>query len=869
MPIPKPERPKAIADWRKYLRFWGRDVQRDIDDELQFHLDMREQDFVASGLSEPDARDATLARFGSVDDVAQNLRSHDLNRERARQRAERFETVVQDVRYGVRKLLQAPGFTVAVVLVLALGIGINSAIFSAVDAALLRPLPFRDAERLVLIDNMRLPPTMRINGAPPVKRRPDITDVAGLTDVVQGVGAYATGALNLSGRGDPVRVKVALTTTSLLTTLSVVPELGRTFLDEEGREGGADVVMLSHGLWKRQYAGDSSIVGKTVLLNGVAHTVVGIMPEKFRFPSGTEIWVPLTVPFLFKGARAEAFRSFMELKAIAKLAPGVSSAVAGKRVRALFEPYATAARPIVETAEKLVVPLQQTLVSGRKTALLVLMGAAALVLLTACANVTNLLLSRSATRQRELEIRAALGASRSRIIQQLLTESVLLSLAGGLLGIGFAYGGLQLLTLLMPPELVDVTAPTIDARVLGFSLVLATLTGLVFGLWPALGAARSSTAATNSNRKAASYAATARDGRVVRRIFVVSEVAFALMLLIGAGLMLRSFSHLLRTNTGVDVDRIAVVELNLPKSRYPDKASVLAFHTAVLERVRRMPGVEAAASINEIPLRGEAGIGISAQAEGAVPDPNVKELYPQYLRITPDYFRTMGIRVIAGRVLNERDDGRESVAVINQAMANVLWPGKNAVGMRFAFGTLPGEPPVFTTVIGVTSNVRALTIEAEAKPQMFFPFIQSPTNIAGIVVRGSGDTHALLAALSSAVRTTDPDQAMSNLQMLEQAVSRTIAPRRLNTMLIVLFGLLAVTLSAVGVYAVIAYGVARRTREIGIRLALGAGVGSVLRMVMREGVALGLIGVAIGLLGAWALSRLLESMLFGVSVRDP
>lgn len=860
---------RSTAEWRKYLRFWGRDVQQDIDDELRFHLEMRERDLVANGLSSSDAHDETLRRFGSVDDVARQLRAHDMNRERSQARAETFGTLVQDVRHGVRKLAQAPGFTIAVIVVLALGIGINSAIFSAVDAALLRPLPFKDADRLAVLNNVRPPSAMTINGAPTPKRSPDFNDVLALQDVVESVGSYAPGGLNLSGIGSPVRVSVALATPNLFGMLGARPALGRAFVENEGDGKSPDVAVLSNSFWRSHFGGDSSIVGRSVLLNGSPYTVVGVMPEKFVVPAGTDLWMPLQLPFRWEGTSKEAFRQYLPLQTIVKLKPGVDAATAGKRVYALFAPYAKPGVPLKFSAQEVVLPMQETMVKSRRTALLVLMGAAALVLLTACANVTNLLLARAASRRREMDIRAALGASRSRIVQQLLTESVLLSAAGGLLGIALAYSGLRLLSTLLPLQLVELAPPSIDVRVLGFSLLLSTVTGVLFGLWPALGAARRSSANVVSSRRSGGYAATSRDGRTLRRIFVVSEMAFALMLLIGAGLMLRSFRELLSTNSGVEINRVASVDLTLPESRYPTNASQVAFYRDVLARLQLVPGVTAAAVTNQIPLRGESSIGLSALPEGAVVDPNAEELYPEYLLVTPDYFRVMGMQVRAGRTISDLDNPKQQVAVINESMAEKLWKGQDPVGKRFAFGTMPGDTLSYITVIGVVNDVRSRSLDVAAKAQMYLPFNDAPTGFSGIVVRGTGDGPALLAGLQQAVRAIDPAQPIYNLQMLEQAVAKTMAPRRTNTLLIAMFGLLSVVLAAFGVYAVIGYGVTQRTREIGIRIALGAQVGSVLRMVLGEGLALGLVGVAVGVGGAWALSRILESMLFGVTARDP
>ena len=362
--------------------------------------------------------------------------------------------------------------------------------------------------------------------------------------------------------------------------------------------------------------------------------------------------------------------------------------------------------------------------------------------------------------------------------------------------------------------------------------------------------------------------ASVADGRVLRRVFVVSEMAFALMLLVGAGLMLRSFRQLVTTDAGVQIERVASMELSLPQTKYANGVAVQAFHDQLLERLRNTPGVEAAASINEVPLRGEYGIGLSTSAEGK-PRADDDSFYPQYLRVTPDYFRVMGIRMLAGRSLNAQDDRQHPGAVINQAMAERLWPGQSAVGMRFAFGTMPGEQPDYITVVGVIANVRSQSLENAPAAQMYLPFANSPTNFAGVVVRGAEGSATLVQALRSAVRSVDPAQAVYNVQMLEQTVSKNIAPRRTNTVLFATFGLLAVVLSAFGVYAVIAYGVAQQTREIGIRIALGAEVRGIMKMVLREGMVLALAGITLGLAGAWALTRIMESLLFGVGARDP
>lgn len=859
-------RARWLPEWRRTLRFWGRDVEHDIDDELRFHLEMRERDFLARGLAPADARDAALARFGDVDPVRAELREHDRQQLRHQHRIEIMSALLQDLRYGARKLRQAPGFTVAVVLTLALGIGVNTAVFSAIDAVLLRPLPFVGGDRLAIVEHVDVPSVPLGDRVFP-KGAPDIHDLRARKDVAEDVAAYAPGGLNLTGVGDPTRVKIGLATTNLFGMLGVKPQLGRAFVEAENRPDLANVVVLSDALWHRQYGGDPGIVGRTIALNGVAHTVVGVMPPKFALPTGAELWIPLVLPFDWKGARREAIQAYLPSTMIARLAPGVMPEQADARVRAMLKPYLSPERLAELGTDPVVMPMQETLVRDRRTALLVLMGAAALVLLTACANVANLLSSRAAARRRELAVRAALGATRGRLVQQLLVESLLLAISGGVAGLAVATVTLKLISALVPAGIADVVVPSLDPRVLGFSLVLATLTGLAFGLWPAVGATRGSTA--NSIRLAGGHGATSSDGAAMRRALVVCEVAFAVMLLVGAGLMLKSFRALVATDTGVEIERVASVQLALPMSSYRLPATRQAFYDRVLARLRATPGVESAAAITQLPLRGDWGIGLNVHAEGRAEIANPAErIYPQYLRVTSGYFGTMGIRLLAGREIDARDDSSRG-AVINQAMASAMWPGENALGKRFAMGTMPGEPARYITVVGIAEDVRSHTIDKDANPQMYLPFTDSPSQFAGIVARGREEPEALFAALREAVRAGDPEIAAFNVETLEQAVAGTLAPRRTNTLLIAGFGLLAVALSALGVYAVIAHGVAGRTREIGIRIALGAGIPDVLRMVVREGVVLAAIGAAIGVGGAWALSRLMESLLYGTSARDP
>jgi predicted permease len=699
------------------------------------------------------------------------------------------------------------------------------------------------------------------------KQAPDITDVAALTTTFDDVAAYASGGLNLTGGSEPLRVRVTLATPSFFATLGAQPALGRTFTEDEGTPSGPRVAILSDGLWRRQFGADPAIIGKTVALNGVSHEVVGVMSRAFAFPSRTELWLPLPVPITFR--HFEPFGSYLPSRVVARLAPGVTADQAAQRLQMLRRSYArdrdADQRRRAESAPAdLLQPLQSTLVGKGRAALLVLLGATGLVLVIACANVTNLLLARAAERRREVALRAALGASRWRIVRQFLTESVMLSLAGAAAGLIVALLSLRGLTALMPAQLVDVAPPRLDLRVLAFALGVATLTGVIFGLWPALGAVRAD--AAEMIKSAAGTGATARGGTRLRRLLVVSEIAVALMLLVGTGLMLRSFQALMRTDSGVRPDRVVTLELTLPRAKYEKEAARKAFHEMLLERLLATPGIEAAAVTSNLPLGGRMEIGLTFEVEGRPRDPQAEPVPAEYLRTSPGYFRTMGIAVLRGRAMTVQDDSLHPVVVINRALADKVWAGEDPLGRRIMLAAWDTKP---RTVIGIVADVRSRSLDEAPRPQMYLPLADSPPSNAGVVARGTLEPRALMAAMRDAVRAVDPEQAVHNVRTLDGVIASAIAPRRINTLLITTFGALALILATLGVYAVIAYGVTQRTRELGIRIALGAQRHDVISLIAREGVWLALAGIVIGLGGAFALARVMASLVYGVEVTDP
>ena len=844
--------------WRRYLRFHRPDVDADVEDELRFHLEMGAADLEARGYSPADAARLARSRFGEVDDVRAWLRDHDRRRLRREERADHLDTVLLDIRYAARRLRHQPGFTLGVVLVLGLGIGAATTMFSAVDAALLRPLPFQHDDRLVTINGLSIP----LREAGGGKRSAELDDARSMRTVFTHVAAYAPGGLNLSDVNTPIRLRVALVTPDLFATLGVPVARGRSFVIEEGKPGGPHVAVLSDGLWKRQFGADPSIVGRDIRLNDVAYRVVGVMPPQFGFPEATELWLPLTVPSTF--SQFEAFRSYMPRTIVARLAPGVAPLEADVAVKTLIRRLQSPerrARPVDQAVE----PLRDVLVGKRRTALLVLLGATGLVLLVACANVTNLLLSRAIAQRGELALRAALGASRSRIVRQLLVESVLLATAGGAIGLVITFAGVHLLETLMPPKLAGAAPARVDVRVLAFSVAIALATGLAAGLWPALGASHANPSETIKTGSAG--ATSARDGIWTRRTFVVAELALALMLAVGSGLMLHSLQSLLGNETGVRPASVATLELTLPSVSFPTQTARRRFFDDVIEQALATPGVEHAAVVNELPLRGTPGIAIQVAAEGRASTNEDDMKFAQLLQTSPDYFQTLGIPLLRGRTFSVPfDSARPPEIMISESMARELWPNEDAVGKRLG-PVIGGERA--PTVVGVVGDVRPLSIESDPTPQMYFALARSAPNNAAILVRGRSEPTVLAARLRDAVRAVSPTQAVYNVRPMTEVISLAIAPRRANTWLITLFGAIAVLLAAIGVYGVIAYGVARRTREIGIRMTLGAQRGDVLGLVVGEGIVLAALGVSVGLAGAWGLRRLLASMLYGVTASDP
>ena len=834
-------------------------MTRELEEEMRLHVELRAASLAEGGMSAEAARFAARRRFGRTTTIQE--RSRDM------WGLEWLDHMRQDVRYAARRLRTRPAFSVPIVAVLALGVGATTAVFSAIDAALLRPLPFLRPSELVALTDVVIPFDQERNERFPL----DIEDVAAIHDVFAQVAGFAAGGLNLSDGERPLRARVGVVTSTFFATLGVQPLVGRTFSPEEGKPNGPRAAVLSHPLWQRQFGG-RDMLGVTIRLNQKPYTIVGVMPPGFSFPNESDLWIPLTVPTTF--ATFEAFRGWLPSRVVARLAPGVSHAAAAARLWAAWRQTAAAPKPDVQSYVKeqlkevreqgATVPFQRELVGTRRTALLVLFGATGLLLLIVCANVANLLLSDAALRRREIAVREVLGATRRRIVRQLLVESLLLAVTGAALGIALAPPALGLLRAILPADLAGVAPARLDVRVLAFAAAIAVTTALAFGLWPALGTTRGN--ATDTIKASGGHGATSGTLGRARRALVVAELALTVMLLIGAGLMLRSFERVVSQETGIRADRVATLEMSVPRGTTAPRAERLRLVHAILDRLAGTPGIEAVGAVNDLPLRASGGIAISVDVDGMPKPKNDEMRFARLLVASGGYFDALGIPLLRGRTFTAADDSlAPKVAIINKSMAEKLWAGTDPVGRTFRWG---GDS-VPITVVGIAADVREGGLERAVGSQMYFPIeSQTPDNIA-LVARGSLPARVMLSRLTDAVRAADRAQPVFNVRMMDEVLSNSIAPRRTNTVLIVIFAALALALSALGVYAVVSRGVAQRWRELGIRSALGATGRDLVALVSREVALLVAVGVALGLGGAWTLSRVIASLLYSVDVHDP
>ncbi len=824
----------------------GDALSRGLDEELEFHLQARIRDNIRAGMSPLDAERDARRRFG--------------NRTLAKERAREMDIVVslesigQDLRYGLRSLRKSPGFTATAVLALALGIGANTAVFTVVNGVLLRPLPFPEAERLTLISYR---PTRG-----PFQYQPSMADAHYQSFRVQNqayerTATFAGETMTVTGAGDPVRLQAATVTPDFFPTLRVNATLGRTFLPDENQKGLDQVALLSDSLWRSRFAADPNVLGKTVTVDGVARRVVGVMPAGFAFPHDAALWTPLD-------PRPDGHNSFSR-PVVGRLKPGVTPQQARAEFDAWVQNLPADRGQSRDSMLAETLPLKDLLVGGIRSSLLIFCGAVAFVLLIACANVANLLLMRAASRQQEIAVRGALGAGRWRLIRQLLTESLLVALAGGMAGLILSRLGVPLLLSMAPagriPRMEEIH---IDGWVLAFTFGVALLTGIAFGLAPAFQATRNP---LRAGLNAGGRTNTARS-EGLRSVLVVLEIAMALVLLTGAGLMLKSFVRMRSVNPGFRPENVLTMTVDLPDSVYRTADAVKSFHTRTLGELASLPGVEEAGAVSWMPFAGALMMG-SFQIEGQPSSHG----FADKPGVSPGYFRVMRIPLLKGRYFTEQDNASApGVAIVSQKVASRFWPNQDPIGQRISMEDHP-KAQDWLTIVGVVDDIRQSDLKLKPSATVYQPYAQitRPGFIShmSFLVRTPSSPQSLAPAMRAALREVDKDQPLESVATLEDVVGATIAEPRFQGRLLAIFSGLALLLSVIGIYGVLAYSVAERTHEIGIRMALGAERGAVLGMVLRRTLVLSMAGVLLGATGAFAVTGVLKKFLFQVTPTDP
>jgi len=818
----------------------------DFNAEIEAHLQLEIERLKEQGLSEQEARAAARRAFGNV--------MHAEERFYESGRWLWWDHLRQDVHFGLRMLAKSPGFAVVAILTLALAIGANTAIFSVVDAVLLRPLPFKDPGRLVwATEHFAFGPSTVISA--------DFPAWKDRNHVLEQIAAFGgTSGANLTGAGEPSRVTVTRVTTGLFSMLGLQPAAGRAFLPAEGKQGQDKVALLSETLWRNRFGADPRIIGETIRLDGVGYLVVGVMPANVR--PQADVWTPLSLDADIFSAHSPRW---MMLAAIGRLKPGIEISKAQSELQLLTQemdkeyPAQAAQFRAHETVE--VIPLHEMMVHNVRSLLLILLGTVGFVLLIACANVANLLLSRSVVRGRELAVRAALGAGRLRLVRQLLTEALLLATIGGLLGSITGLWATKILRQLIPAALpADVH---FDPRIFGFSAAIIALALFMFGLIPALIASRTDVNETlkEGGLRLGASAGTHR----LRGLMSVGEIGLSLILLIGAGLMVRSFLRLTEVDLGFDPNSLLLATVERPLTAAFDSQQHSAFFQSSLEKVRSLPGVKEAALTQRYPLGPPHNATMMLRVQGAE---NFRPSQPiSVTAISPDYFHVMRIRLLKGRAFGDRDvEGAQKVVIVNESFSRMVFGGRDAIGQHIGFG----EPsPTWKEVVGVVADAREDALEKEPGPEMFVPYLQQPSFSMTFMLRTESSPLMLAGSVREAVLSIDKNQPLSDTTTMEEVIAKSVAPRRFRMLLLGLFALLALSLAMIGVYGVIAYSSTQRTHEFGVRIALGADRQDILRLVVRQGFKLALLGVTMGVAGALLLTRFLSGLLYEVSPHDP
>jgi predicted permease len=836
-------------NWVKQL-FSRRRLYDDLSDEIQDHLYEKIEELMAGGMSKSEATAAARREFGNVTLV------EECGREVWRWPS--IEDFLMDIHFGLRMLRKNPGFTAAAVIALALGIGANTAIFSVVNGVLIRPLPYRDPSRLVVVSalNQKTQEIFPLCDA-------DFLDWRAQNQVFSDIAAFSASGFNITGSGRPEQVRGDVVTAEFFPTLSVIPVLGRTFLPSEDRPGSPPMAVLSYNLWQSHYASDPGVIGQAIVLNGLSTTIIGVMPPRFLPSPETQLWTNLVI-------KPPTFRGPYYLTGEARLKPGATIEQARSELATIAHRI-EGQNPLTNSNMSFrVTPLEEAIVANVRPALLVLLGAVAFVLLIASANVANLLLARASVREKEVAIRAVLGASRARLMRQSLTESVLLAAIGGLLGLLFARWGVKLLLEVGPGNLPRLEEIAIDSRVLGFTCLISLASGIVFGLVPAVQSGRRD---LNKSLKEGGRSAAEGQGRSrVRSALVVAEVALSLVLLVGGGLMLKSFLRLLAVSPGVNPNNALTMQITLPQRQYHDDSQVISFYQHLLEKVQTLPGVESAGVGMSLPPNLlEVTDYFTVEGQEAVSERMLG--LADLVFASPDYFRALGVPLVKGRYFTAADRADSvKVAIVNQTLAQHCWPNENPIGKRLKTGGAERPKNPWMEVVGVVGDIKYSGLDAAPEMALYEPYQQAAWPSMYLVVRTSSklsNPAALASAVQTAFWSLDKDLPVAHIRTLEQLLSESVEEPRFRTVLLEIFALIALSLATVGIYGVLAYSVSQRRHEIGIRMALGAKRRDILCLVVGQGMLLTLIGVAIGIAGAFALTRFLSTLLYGVRPTDP
>ncbi|HUJ32921.1 MAG TPA: ABC transporter permease [Candidatus Acidoferrum sp.] len=844
------------------VRSWSRAIldrsraESEMDAELRFHIDAYAEDLIRSGLPRAEALRRARVEFGGVESAKEECREA---------LGVRFiEALVQDLRYGFRTLRKSPGFAAVAIFTLALGIGANTAIFSVVYAVVLKPLPFANPGQLIFLSEAK--PQQGIPSAG--ISYDNFTEIRAQNHVFSELAAAQNHQLTLTGHGDPAAVDTADVMPELFALLDVKPVLGRTFVSEDGKQGAQPVAILSENFWRDRFAADPNVIGSSVSLDHRSFTVVGVVPAApatLFSPTPIQFWIPLAQDPLFGPWIPR--QGLRWLGIVGRLKPGVSIAQAQAEMDAISARLA-AKFPAENTGWTIrLKPLQQVIVGDVRTALLVLLGAVGLILLIACANISNLLLARATSRGKEMALRIALGAGRSRIIRQLLTESAALGLLGGAAGVLLAYWGVHALISFLPSSLPKINDVRVDASVLAFALLLSVLASLVFGLAPAFFAAGSR---VQSNlQESGGRAGEARARRFARSFLAVAEVTLAMILLVGAGLLVRSFLTLTSVSPGFDARNVVRAEISLPQFQYSKPEQWTAFSDELLRRLQAQPGMRDSAIGLPLPLDAQGAATLGFEIAGHPPLPKGTPETADYVSISPEYFHVMSIPLLRGRTFDDQDiRSAPMVTIISEALAHRYFPDQDPLGKQLIF-SFPPNPGIPRQIVGVVGDVRDVSLGRDPGPMMYVPFAQAPLWGAEVVVRSNLSPESVSATIRHEVRQVDKDLPVTNIGSMAGSLDTSVQQPRFRTWLLGLFAAIALVLAAAGIFGVISYSVGRRTHEIGIRITLGATPADVLRLILGESARLVLVGLAVGIPAALGLARLLSNLLFAIRPADP